>query len=90
MVYLVIHTGHLSQLPHRPFMSTRIVARESELRDLPAPSRSKMASTPFSTESYFQTQPAPAGLEEHTDRIRTFVERWKGVEGKRVVLVTVR
>jgi hypothetical protein len=49
-----------------------------------------MPSTPFSTESYFQTQKPPAGLDERTERMRAFVDRWKAVEGKRVVLVTVR
>jgi phosphopantothenate-cysteine ligase len=48
-----------------------------------------MPSTPFSTESYFQTQKPPAGLDERTARVQAFVERWKAVEGKRVVLVTV-
>lgn len=51
--------------------------------------RNNMPSEPFSTESYFQTQRAPAGLDERTERIRAFVDRWQAVEGKRVVLVTV-
>jgi phosphopantothenate-cysteine ligase len=48
-----------------------------------------MASTPFSTESYFQTQKPPAGLDERVARVKGFVDKWKEVEGKRVVLITV-
>ena len=48
-----------------------------------------MPSTPFSTESYFQTQKPPAGLDERTARVQAFVDRWKAVDGKRVVLITV-
>ena len=48
-----------------------------------------MASTPFSTESYFQTQKPPAGLDERVARVKAFVDKWKEVEGKRVVLITV-
>lgn len=48
------------------------------------------ATTPFSTESYFQTQRPPAGLADKVGRVETFVNRWKGVDSKRVVLVTVR
>lgn len=48
----------------------------------PAPGRE------FSTESYFNTQKPPARLEEQTEAMRAFVERWDKA-GKRVVLVTV-
>jgi phosphopantothenate-cysteine ligase len=48
-----------------------------------------MTSTPFSTESYFQTQKPPAGLDESIARVKAFVDKWKNVEGKRAVLVTV-
>ncbi len=44
---------------------------------------------PFSTESYFQTQNPPPGLEDKAAQMYAFVEHWKGVEGKKVVLVTV-
>nr|XP_031859949.1 uncharacterized protein CI109_004556 [Kwoniella shandongensis]KAA5527021.1 hypothetical protein CI109_004556 [Kwoniella shandongensis] len=47
-----------------------------------------IGSTPFSTESYFQTQRPPVGLEEKTKLMLEFVERWKSVQGKKVVLVT--
>lgn len=43
----------------------------------------------FSTESYFQTQRPPVGLEEKIGRVKEFVDRWQAVEGKKVVLVTV-
>ncbi|KAK8854770.1 hypothetical protein IAR55_003509 [Kwoniella newhampshirensis] len=43
---------------------------------------------PFSTESYFQTQRPPAGLEEKTALMSEFVDKWKRVKGKKVVLVT--
>ncbi|WWC90672.1 uncharacterized protein L201_005608 [Kwoniella dendrophila CBS 6074] len=46
------------------------------------------SSQPFSTESYFQTQKPPAGLEEKSEKMREFVEKWKAVDGKKVVLVT--
>jgi phosphopantothenate-cysteine ligase len=52
----------------------------------PAPTGSQ----PFSTESYFQSQRPPPGLEDKNARMHEFVRRWKAVEGKRVVLVTVR
>ncbi|KAK6910450.1 hypothetical protein I203_104482 [Kwoniella mangroviensis CBS 8507] len=42
----------------------------------------------FSTESYFQTQRPPTGLKEKSDRMHGFVEKWKAVKGKKVVLVT--
>jgi len=45
-------------------------------------------SEPFSTESYFQTQRPPPGLEEKAAEMYGFVERWKEVGGKKVVLVT--
>jgi len=48
-----------------------------------------MPSAPFSTESYFQTQKPPVGLDERVGRVKSFVDKWKEVEGKRVVLVTV-
>ena len=44
---------------------------------------------PFSTESYFQTQKPPAGLGEKTAQMAELVDRWRGTEGQRVVLVTV-
>ena len=48
-----------------------------------------MESREFSTESYFQTQRPPAGLEEKTKTVAGFVDRWREVADKRVVLVTV-
>ncbi|WWC63337.1 uncharacterized protein I303_105937 [Kwoniella dejecticola CBS 10117] len=42
----------------------------------------------FSTESYFQTQKPPAGLKEKSEKMHQFVEKWKAVQGKKVVLVT--
>ncbi|WVQ68027.1 uncharacterized protein L199_006233 [Kwoniella botswanensis] len=42
----------------------------------------------FSTESYFQTQRPPTGLKEKSDKMHDFVEKWKAVKGKKVVLVT--
>jgi phosphopantothenate-cysteine ligase len=52
-------------------------------------SSSQKPTAPFSTEAYFQTQHPPAGLDEKTALMREFVDRWRKVEGKRVVLVTV-
>ncbi|WVW85581.1 hypothetical protein I302_107619 [Kwoniella bestiolae CBS 10118] len=46
------------------------------------------SSQPFSTESYFQTQRPPAGLKEKSEKMHQFVEKWKAVNGKKVVLVT--
>lgn len=43
---------------------------------------------PFSAESYFATQPPPAGLEEAIEAVREFVER-NLAAGKKVVLITV-
>ena len=40
---------------------------------------------PFSTEEYFQSQQAPAGLETKTNAVADFVAKQKG----KVVLVTV-
>lgn len=45
-------------------------------------------SLPFSTESYFQSQNPPPGLEDKAARMYAFVDSWKGVTGKKVVLVT--
>lgn len=47
-------------------------------------------SIPFSTESYFQTQRPPPGLDEKAALMDEFVNKWKNVAGKKVVLVTVR
>ncbi|WRT68441.1 uncharacterized protein IL334_005417 [Kwoniella shivajii] len=47
------------------------------------------SSEPFSTEGYFHTQRPPAGLEEKSEKMHAFVEQWKAVKGKKVVLVTV-
>ncbi|WWC71532.1 uncharacterized protein I206_105490 [Kwoniella pini CBS 10737] len=46
------------------------------------------SSQPFSTESYFQTQKPPAGLKEKSEKMHNFVEKWKAVKSKKVVLVT--
>lgn len=54
-----------------------------------AAASSSSGSRTFSTESYFQTQRPPAGLEEKIGRVKEFVDRWQAVEGKKVVLVTV-
>lgn len=43
----------------------------------------------FSTEQYFETQHAPHDLEARIKPAREFVERWSGVDGKKVVVVTV-
>lgn len=43
----------------------------------------------FSTESYFQTQQPPAGLDEKAKLVGAFVNKWKNIAGKKVVLVTV-
>jgi hypothetical protein len=43
----------------------------------------------FSTEQYFETQPPPSDLESRVEPAREFVERWRKVEGKKVVVVTV-
>ncbi|WVN85938.1 uncharacterized protein L203_101095 [Cryptococcus depauperatus CBS 7841] len=40
------------------------------------------------TESYFQTQRKPPGVEEKTERVRRFIQKWQAVDGKKVVLVT--
>lgn len=55
---------------------------------LPSHRPPPLDSAPFSTESYFQTQRPPAGLEDKDALVYGFVEKWKAVEGKRVVLVT--
>ncbi|KIR51701.1 phosphopantothenate-cysteine ligase [Cryptococcus gattii Ru294] len=44
--------------------------------------------TPFSTESYFQTQKSPPNIQEKTAKVRQFVGKWRAVDGKKVVLVT--
>ncbi|WVQ82330.1 hypothetical protein IAT38_004458 [Cryptococcus sp. DSM 104549] len=49
---------------------------------------SPSAPTQFSTESYFQTQKPPAGLNEKTALVLEFVKRWSAVKDKKVVLVT--
>ena len=54
-----------------------------------APAAISSASTAFSTETYFQTQRPPAGLDERIRTVRTFIDRWMDVTDKRVVLVTV-
>lgn len=43
----------------------------------------------FSTEQYFETQPPPSDLEARVRPAREFVERWRKVQGKKVVVVTV-
>jgi hypothetical protein len=43
----------------------------------------------FSTESYFQTQAPPPGLDVKAKLVADFVEKWKRIAGKKVVLVTV-
>lgn len=52
-------------------------------------STSPQLSQAFSTESYFQTQRPPAGLDEKAKIMLDFVTRWNGLAGKKVVLVTV-
>ncbi|KAJ9099121.1 hypothetical protein QFC21_004000 [Naganishia friedmannii] len=42
----------------------------------------------FSTETYFSTQPPPPDLQARLQPVKEFVERWREVEGKRVVVVT--
>lgn len=50
-----------------------------------------MASTPtsFSTESYFHTQKSPPNIHDTTAKVLQFVDKWRAVDGKKVVLVTV-
>ncbi|KIR58961.1 phosphopantothenate-cysteine ligase [Cryptococcus bacillisporus CA1873] len=43
---------------------------------------------PFSTESYFQTQKSPPNIQEKTAKVLQFVDKWRAVDGKKVVLVT--
>ncbi|KAK1927099.1 DNA/pantothenate metabolism flavoprotein [Papiliotrema laurentii] len=45
------------------------------------------SSNQFSTESYFQTQRPPTGLDEKVNRVTAFSDKWRQV-GKKVVLVT--
>lgn len=45
--------------------------------------------TPFSTESYFQTQKSPPNIQEKTAKVLQFVDKSRAVDGKKVVLVTV-
>ncbi|EAL20611.1 hypothetical protein CNBE3190 [Cryptococcus deneoformans B-3501A] len=49
-----------------------------------------MASTPtsFSTESYFHTQKSPPNIHDTTAKVLQFVDKWRAVDGKKVVLVT--
>lgn len=44
-------------------------------------------SKPFTTEAYFETQKPPAGLQQQTERMEQFVQRWND-GNSRVVLVT--
>jgi len=53
------------------------------------PAETTEASRQFSTESYFQTQAPPAGLDVNAKLVADFVEKWKRIAGKKVVLVTV-
>ncbi|KAI9637440.1 putative phosphopantothenate-cysteine ligase [Dioszegia hungarica] len=46
------------------------------------------SSQPFSTEAYFQSQQPPPTLAAKTAQVAAFVEKWQGVKGKRVVLIT--
>lgn len=50
-----------------------------------------MATPPasFSTESYFQTQKSPPNIQDKTAKVLQFVDKWRAVDGKKVVLVTV-
>lgn len=47
-----------------------------------------MATTEFSTEDYFQTQPVPSNLDIDVSGVRDFIQR-QSARGRRVVLVTV-
>lgn len=42
----------------------------------------------FSTEQYFETQPAPANLEARVQPARAFVEKWRKIKNQKVVVVT--
>ncbi|KAJ9116294.1 hypothetical protein QFC22_004734 [Naganishia vaughanmartiniae] len=42
----------------------------------------------FNTETYFSSQPPPPDLQARLQPVKEFVERWRNVEGKRVVVVT--
>ncbi|WVF72835.1 hypothetical protein IAT40_007653 [Kwoniella sp. CBS 6097] len=55
---------------------------------LPSHKPPHIGSEPFSTESYFQTQRPPPGLEDKSATMLEFVNKWKDVKGKKVVLVT--
>ncbi|WVR00034.1 hypothetical protein IAU59_007176 [Kwoniella sp. CBS 9459] len=55
---------------------------------LPSHRPPPIGSEPFSTESYFQTQRPPPGLEEKSATMLEFVNKWKDVKEKKVVLVT--
>jgi len=48
-----------------------------------------MTPSSFSAESYFETQPPPANLEQDISGVKEFVKRQLSL-GSRVVLVTVR
>ena len=61
----------------------------SNTMSLPSHRPPPLASPPFSTGSYFQTQNPPPDLADKAAITCGFVDRWKGVAGKKVVLVTV-
>ena len=61
----------------------------SNTMSLPSHRPPLLASPPFSTGSYFQTQNPPPDLADKAAITCGFVDRWKGVAGKKVVLVTV-
>ncbi|TXT13095.1 hypothetical protein VHUM_01496 [Vanrija humicola] len=54
----------------------------------PAATHTPTPQREFTTDDYFQTQRPPANLKEKTEVMRAWVDKWAGVEGKNVVLVT--
>lgn len=78
---------HLHPVPHLPIpRHNHRIPPMYPSRDAPSPGP---RGREFSSEDYFNTQRPPAALEQKTDIMRQFVDKWARVDGKKVVLVTV-
>lgn len=81
------HNGFVIIHSYDPLTTYQAVLPVTPTHAPPAPMETPP--TPFSTESYFQTQKSPPNIQEKTAKVRQFVGKWRAVDGKKVVLVTV-